>query len=83
MGEINDDAERLSAADELTSSRGSDLSFDRSDCCREWQVPGGNKGERRSSIRSIDPTWHAEMQFSLYAIDQNLVLGVGIESSYL
>jgi hypothetical protein len=83
MGEVDDDTERLCAADELTSSWGSDLSLDRSDRCREWQAPGRNKSERRSSICSIDPTRHAEMQLSLYAIDQDLMLGVGIESSHL
>jgi len=44
MGEVDDDAERLCAADELTSPRGSDLCLNCRNRGGKWQAPRGNEG---------------------------------------
>jgi hypothetical protein len=82
MGEIDDDAERLCAVNQLTSAWRSDLCLNRSDRWREWQAPRSNEGECCSRIRGIDPPRHAEMQLRLHTINQHLVLRVSIVSRH-
>ena len=83
MGEINDDAERLRAANQLASARGSDLCLNRRNRGGEWQAPCGDEGERCGRVRGIDAPRHRQVQLRLHAVDQHLVIRVGIKSSDL
>jgi hypothetical protein len=61
VGKIDNHAERLRAVDHLASPRRAGLSFNRSNCCGEWQTPGSDEGERCGGIRGVDATGHREM----------------------